>query len=414
MKMDSFSQQIDSFSQRVLVLFERLSPWLHSHESNGSTTNGHESLSAPFCPEITAMAFKELGFAVEELQVAFEEIQQQNKALAAFAEMSSLERRRYENLFRFAPQAYLITDLQGKIEEANLMASHLLDVPLQYLIGKPLVLYLTPEARLEFWRELEQRKVQDCFQEWELTLESRNAHRPVVACSVMALRNSQGTPCRFQWAMRDITERKRIELLLRQGDALGNEGDVALLQNRPIRTFNRRDTISYEPQSLWYVVEGLVKLTTLTDQNKEVLLGLLGPGSPFGSFLTTLPLQEAMALSEVKLLSISLSEIFASPQLAQLLFVKTAHRLRRTEVLLAISGEPSAEKRLMQLLRFLREEVGQPVDNGIRLCIRLTHEDLASACCTTRVTVTRLFGKLQQDGFLWVDDTNHLVVRERS
>ncbi|MBD0311176.1 MAG: helix-turn-helix domain-containing protein [Microcoleus sp. T1-bin1] len=32
--------------------------------------------------------------------------------------------------------------------------------------------------------------------------------------------------------------------------------------------------------------------------------------------------------------------------------------------------------------------------------IRLTHQDIANAICTTRVTVTRMLGKLQRQGLI--------------
>jgi PAS domain S-box-containing protein len=393
---------IDRFSERVFSLTQRLNLML----------NGSQAASA--CdPEYAAAAFKELGIAVEELQVAVEELHQQNDALSHAVETAQMERGRYEHLFRFAPQAYLVTDLKGEVLEANLMASQLLGVPPEYLIKKPLVVYVDSAARPRFWSELMRRQERDYYQEWELALNGRNESVKIVACSTVAIRDRNGQPTGFQWAIRDVTHQKRLQRWQAHGNGLGSS-PADLLQDRPLSLFGRGETIPMPPKSLGYIREGLVKLTTLTDHNKEVLLGLLGPGSPFGGLFTALPLHEVTAISDVQVVFVDLDELVMAPELAQHLFLGTAHRLQQTELLLAISGEPSAEKRLCQVLNFLKLEVGESIDLGTRLGIRLTHEDLASACCTTRVTITRLLGKLQQEGKVLLDDKSHLILLEQA
>ena len=123
-----------------------------------------------------------------------------------------------------------------------------------------------------------------------------------------------------------------------------------------------------------------------------------------------LPIYEVTALSDVSLVSISLSEIMASPHLCRILFTKTSQRLKQAERLLIIAGEYSASRRLDQLLQFLKTEIGEPAPEGVRLKIRLTHEDLANACGSTRVTTTRLIGKLQRSGKIKLDNQSHIIL----
>ena len=155
---------------------------------------------------------------------------------------------------------------------------------------------------------------------------------------------------------------------------------------------------------------GLVKLTTLTEQNKEVLLGFMGEGSPFGPFLTALPIYEATALSDVELVPIAVSEVTQCSKLSQFLLLKMKNRLHQAEILISISAEHNSKERLYQLLQFLKTEIGQPVTEGIRLGIRLTHEELACACCSTRVTTTRLLGRLRMEGKILFDDDSHIIL----
>jgi CRP-like cAMP-binding protein len=44
------------------------------------------------------------------------------------------------------------------------------------------------------------------------------------------------------------------------------------------------------------------------------------------------------------------------------------------------------------------------------LNIRLTHQDLAAVCSTTRVTITRMLGKLQEEGKIVIDYKNHIIL----
>lgn len=390
----------NSFSRQVTALSRRLSYLLENDHSIDYLDSG-----------VVSTTFKELGVAIEELEVAVEEINHQNESLALSVGMVEEERSRYENLFRFAPQAYMVTDLTGQIQEVNLATAYLLDLSPDFLIGKPLVLYVNPESRPTFWVQLKQRRERDYYQEWELHLESRNPNVTIVSCLTIAIRNREGQPIGFHWTLRDITEQKRLKQLELTSQTLGPGAEGSdLLQAWPLHTFSSGEVISLPPQTLWYVQEGLVKLTTLTDQNKEVMLGLVGPGKPFGSPLTALSMHEATAVSDVKLYCISTSEVFNSPQLAQHLFLGMRGRLQQTELLLAISGELNAEKRLWQLLNFLKEEVGTPVEQGVCLNLRLTHEDFASACSTTRVTVTRSLGKFQEEGKIGFDDKSRLIM----
>jgi CRP-like cAMP-binding protein len=182
--------------------------------------------------------------------------------------------------------------------------------------------------------------------------------------------------------------------------------------DRPPQRYEKGETIPLYPQLLWQVQQGLVKLHTLTEDNEEVLLGLVGPSTPFGLGSTFLPVYQATAMTSVELLQFSLAEVKAIPDLAQTLLPKLNQRLHQTEALLTIAGQRRVKYRLCLLLRLLQQEIGEPVAQGTRLSLRLTHEDLASACCTTRVTVTRLMGELQKQGELMIDSKCHIILKE--
>src|SRR5262249_49873578 len=73
---------------------------------------------------------------VEELRVAGEERQRQDDAIRAWRRAQEEERARYQDLFEHAPDAYLVTDPQGVIREANRKAVDLFNLRRGFLIGK--------------------------------------------------------------------------------------------------------------------------------------------------------------------------------------------------------------------------------------------------------------------------------------
>lgn len=165
-----------------------------------------------------------------------------------------------------------------------------------------------------------------------------------------------------------------------------------------------------QPDEVWIVCRGVVQLSTLYPTGDEALLALVGPSMPFGLPLTLVHPYQAVALTDVDLMCLDLSEVEQSPVLSQGIFWHLNRRLRQTEAILALVGQRRVEDRLRQLLLLLRQEVGQPVMAGTRLNVRLTHQHLANTIGTTRVTITRLLGQLREEGWLLIDKNRHIVI----
>ena len=81
------------------------------------------------CEPILSEVFQDLQITLEELQVADEELRQQNEELAMARQIAEVERQRYQELFDFAPDAYLVTDTALIVQAANHAAATLLAVP---------------------------------------------------------------------------------------------------------------------------------------------------------------------------------------------------------------------------------------------------------------------------------------------
>jgi CRP-like cAMP-binding protein len=181
-------------------------------------------------------------------------------------------------------------------------------------------------------------------------------------------------------------------------------------EGRRLHFYDRGENIPLVEQGVWQVYRGMVQLSQLSANGDEVLLGWAQPSGFFGLWLTHLNSYQAKALSDLYLRWYALSEIETSPHLTHLVLAQVVRRIRQTEALLAIAGVRRVEDRLQELLQLLKQEMGQPITGGTRLMARLTHQNLANAIGTTRVTVTRLLGEFQRQGYISLDSDRHLIV----
>lgn len=183
-----------------------------------------------------------------------------------------------------------------------------------------------------------------------------------------------------------------------------------LYKGRTLRPYVSGQPIQMEAQEIWVVCRGVVQLGTLYATGDEALLGLACSSMPFGLPLTSIRPYQASALTNVDLMRLTVAEIEGSPMLAQSIFRHMGRRLRQTEAILAMVGYRRVEERLRHLLLLLKQEVGQPDTQGTRISVRLTHQQLANAIGTTRVTVTRLLNQLKDEGWLMIDRQRHIIL----
>ncbi|MFS8885857.1 Crp/Fnr family transcriptional regulator [Synechococcus sp. H70.2] len=184
-----------------------------------------------------------------------------------------------------------------------------------------------------------------------------------------------------------------------------------LYRGRSLSSYSPRQIIPLPPEEWVVVCRGVVQLSTVYTNGSEAILGFAGPSMPLGSPLTRLDPYQAKALTAVDVLRLSSAEVEASETLSQGLLKQLVRRLRQTEALLALAGRRRVEERLRQLLVLLAVELGSPLSTGVRLQVRLAHQDLANTIGTTRVTITRLLNRFRQQGWIAVDKNRHLIIK---
>jgi two-component system, cell cycle sensor histidine kinase and response regulator CckA len=190
-------------------------------------------------------AISELSISLEELHVATEELQQQNDELRATRQDLDCERQRYQGLFDFAPDAYLVTDGNGIIQAANCAAQTLFNVRRDWLVGKPLSIFFTAENSIYLHSQLEQIQTVSAqpetlyfVQDRELSLQPRDSEPLPVSLSLSGEYDRQGALVQLCWLFHDLRERKLAEQKIREQAALIDIATDAIsvqdLENRTI------------------------------------------------------------------------------------------------------------------------------------------------------------------------------------
>jgi PAS domain S-box-containing protein len=158
---------------------------------------------------------QDLESAFEDLRLADEELRAQSEALAASSNELERERRKFRELFDFAPDAYLITDLYGTIREANVAAGRLLGLDPKYLVGKLLPSFFEESARKQYPEQLDQLCDRDRLDDWEMWLHPRRGGTARVSASIS--RSSRNyLAAEYRWIIHDVTARRQAEETIRE------------------------------------------------------------------------------------------------------------------------------------------------------------------------------------------------------
>jgi two-component system, OmpR family, sensor histidine kinase VicK len=135
-------------------------------------------------PELLASALEELAVVLEELTVQHEELLLTRQEL-------ELERQNYWELFELAPDAYIVTDTLGVIQQANRFASDFLGVRKDFLIGKPLILFVSQTERQAFHNQLSQPEKLLQHRHWQIEIQPRSGERFPATIAVSPVYDSQ-------------------------------------------------------------------------------------------------------------------------------------------------------------------------------------------------------------------------------
>ena len=182
-------------------------------------------------------------------------------------------------------------------------------------------------------------------------------------------------------------------------------------QELPLQQYQRGDEISVLDSGIWQVYRGVVQVSKVQQDGTEIISGWVTADGVFGNIADVTTIYRAVALGDVYAKRYSTQDVIRYPALAKQFIAQFSDRLIKSQQLLTIIAIAKVEERLKHLLSFLGQEIGQPVEDGVRLEVRFTHQHLAESIHTTRVTITRILGDFQKKDLVYFDRDRHLVIK---
>jgi CRP-like cAMP-binding protein len=174
------------------------------------------------------------------------------------------------------------------------------------------------------------------------------------------------------------------------------------------RTFSKDERIPTRPGLLYLVQQGVIRLGGVAQNHPlqlhksvdiETFLGFVGVGQPF-EMITQFPytLQAHAHVDQTSVIWLYWRELDNWPHFRWEILEAFRAQHQRKLIWLSTLGQPQTIDRLIGFITLLIEEHGLTIEQGYYLPFTLTHSQISTAIGSTRVTVTRLMGKLRQQG----------------
>jgi len=194
---------------------------------------------------------------------------------------------------------------------------------------------------------------------------------------------------------------------------LPDEDIQALSSVAKRRTFRAGEVIFHrdDPGQVLYIIkDGKVKICIISPDGQEVSLAVLGKGEYFGEFalLDGLPRStDAVALEKVECYTLQRSDfhnaILKNPKIAILVMEALIKRLRNTDQMVEDLIFLDVYGRVAKKLLELADAHGVKVDDGVRIDVRLTQQELASMVGASRESVNKVLGYFTDKNFISTD-----------
>lgn len=192
------------------------------------------------------------------------------------------------------------------------------------------------------------------------------------------------------------------------------------------RTFSKDERIPARAGLLYLVQRGAVRLmgtaqvSTSTRKSasqspqsatEDAFLGFVGAGQPFEIVAQSpFTLSAYSHVDQTSVVWMYWHDLDNWPHFRREVLDAFRYQHQRKLLWLSTLGQRRTIDRLLGFLTLLIEEFGEPCAEGYCLPFPLTHAQIGSAIGSTRVTVTRLMGKLRQRGLIGNQGDNLIYI----
>ena len=202
--------------------------------------------------------------------------------------------------------------------------------------------------------------------------------------------------------------------------ALDAEGAAALHASLEETDVPKGDVLFHEGEPgdhMYVIVDGKVKLGQTSNDGRETLLAVLGPGEMFGElslFDPGLRTSTATALTDAVVLGLGHAQLkpwlAGRPEVAAALLQALARRLRRTNEAMADLVFSDVPGRVAKALMDLGEKFGTVTPDGLMVTHDMTQEELAQLVGASRETVNKALADFAQRGWIRLESRQVLIL----
>ncbi len=192
-----------------------------------------------------------------------------------------------------------------------------------------------------------------------------------------------------------------------------------LAERTTMREVRRGQVICHpgeQPELVYLIKEGRVKLSRYSLEGREQIVGLLHPGNVFGELLLVGEREpvHVEAFEDGLICTLPRADFLelvrSHPELLLRVIRALGGRLREVEEEIVDLVFRDVSGRLASLILRLAEPQGPHNGNGARVPLRLTHQEIASMIGATRETVTNTLSRFREERLITIDE-GHIVIR---
>ena len=170
--------------------------------------------------------------------------------------------------------------------------------------------------------------------------------------------------------------------------------------------------------ALYVVVQGVVRISTVSADGRETVLNLMNAGQIFGEIAALdggERTADAIAMGEVELLALDrrnlLTFLRSNPEGCIRMLATVCGRLRWVSELLDDANYLELPARLAKRLLLLSKSFGQMTAEGLRISLKLSQQELATHMSASREAINRQFKHWTDEGVIAVD-SGHVIIRD--
>lgn len=197
--------------------------------------------------------------------------------------------------------------------------------------------------------------------------------------------------------------------------------DLAIIDQVTIERRYKKNMIIFmegEPgEGFHYIKRGKVKIAQLTQDGREHIINILGPGEVFAEVLLfnrgTYP-ATAVAIEDSLIGMIKNSElekvVTENSRIALQIIRVMSKKLLQAQKKIKTLALSDTFSRTAQILTRLSQQYGQETGGGVQIAVDMTRQDLANLVGTTRETMSRVLSSLKKDKVIDFADQQIIIV----